>query len=84
MCCRYCSKEHQLQDYPDHKQTCRLVAPFVDALIESVADMRPPPTSYAAVQTIIASATLYARRHGPQGHLGSNIFSCLSNTVFCR
>lgn len=64
--------------------TCRVVAPFVDALIESAADMRPPPASYAAIQTIVASATIYAGRHGPKGIAGSNIFSCLSNTVFCR
>lgn len=81
---RYCSKEHQKEDYPEHKATCRVAAPFVDALIESVADFKPPPSSYAEVQRIIAAATLYAGRHGPQGPLRNNIFSYLSNTVFCR
>lgn len=79
--CRYCSQEHQKLHYAQHKAACKVVSPFVHALIESVEDVKP--ASYEATQRLIAAATLYAQRCAPPAHL-ANIFACLNNTVFCR
>jgi hypothetical protein len=80
---RYCSKEHQKQHYPEHKDMCRMVAPLIEGLIQTMDEVQPK--TYAEASRLILGAAMFAQRNLPhQSPQTLNIFSMINNTAFCR